>query len=203
MVEKKCSNFFFLFFCQNTIKGKNDPALHSLLFLEWFWAMCQKKQISCVSPQIIKLMSHVLATGIQAGNTISQSLSCDPVVREEMHTPRTHLSSACCEREQSWSTAESQHCTATFFYPTVSHHPPSWSFLFFLSIFIFFNFFNQYINLLHVSFGISGTCAEADVWVNELRTAFTWFSLVRDEVQKKLSNSFSLLSRVWNAPFTN
>lgn len=49
MVEKNVSNFFFFFFGQNTIKGKNDPTLHLLLFLEWFWAMYQKKDLLCLS----------------------------------------------------------------------------------------------------------------------------------------------------------
>lgn len=35
-------------------------------------------------------MSHVLATGNQARNTISQSLGCDTVGVKEMHTPKTH-----------------------------------------------------------------------------------------------------------------
>lgn len=132
-----------------------------------FGQCVRKKKISCVSPQIIKLMSHVLATGIQAGNTISQSLSCDPVVRKEMHTPRTHLSSACCEREQSWSTAQSQNCTARFSIQQSVIIQGLGLVEVFFSVFQFFifHFFNQYINLLNVSFEFLGTCAEADVSV--------------------------------------
>lgn len=97
-VEKNVSHFFFV---KIRLRVKMTRRYIHYFSLSDFGQCVRKKKISCVSPQIIKLMSHVLATGIQAGNTISQSLSCDPVVREEMHTPRTHLSSACCDREQS------------------------------------------------------------------------------------------------------
>lgn len=59
-----------------------------------------EKAIYSVSPPITKLMSHVLATGIRPENTISQSLGRDTAVPsgKEMHTPKTHLSYAWCER---------------------------------------------------------------------------------------------------------